>query len=184
MKQHQTSLSLKYLLWKQKVDREHWIEQLASWANCSPDTARVILDRGELGATELISICDTLHLAADELIYAFETSGTDILSENLKYLMARGEQKIVAEVIGVHKTNISKWKAGKQRPEKKNLEKMIQYFGLPEDIDLNNNPLFLSLRPVTPQQRREWILERLNKISAHRLAELFPALESLFERDH
>lgn len=170
-------------MWREKVEREKWIVQLASWANCSLELAQSILERGELEIKEMNNICKNLHISEDELVYAFENSGIDILSENLKYLVLRGRQKDLAEAIGVHNTNISKWKSGKQRPERKNLEKLNHYFSLPESVDLASDPLFLSLHPVTPQQRRKWITERLEKISSRRLAELFPALECLLERD-
>jgi transcriptional regulator with XRE-family HTH domain len=90
-------------------------------------------------------------------------------------------QKAVADSIGVGPVTISRWRSGEQRPHKSNQIALINYFGLPHEIDLEVDALFLYPWPVSDAQRRTWLHQHIDRLDATTLQRLFPALERLLK---
>lgn len=182
----QIAENLRYLLWRNKVERSSWVSQLATWIEGSERRAEELLKQGNLQPTERERIAQTVNRTDEELQFGrlIETDGVDILLQNVQYLLdtlEHGEQTQLAKSIGMSSTSISRWHRSIQRPDKTAQIGLCKYFGLPPDVDLETKPIFLTLSPLTDRQRRIWLRERINKVSATKLQALFPALELLLK---
>lgn len=174
--------NLRFLLWRHGVPRNRWVEQTRSWAGCDLRRAATLLGKGDLHEAEAKAIADATHVSAEEIRFArlVADGGTDILRENLRYLvrnLERGRKKALASELGVHATTISRWCSGKQHPEKATLLALSRHFGLRSDLE--TDPVFLSLSPVSIAARKTWLHDRIDGLDAETLAALFPALERL-----
>ena len=106
----------------------------------------------------------------------------DVLSENVRFMingLERRQKRAFALDIGVHPTTISKWLAGKIRPENPSQTAICRYFGFKAGVDLKVDPLFLSYSPVTITQRKRWLHEKIDGMTSKDLGDLFLALEKL-----
>ena len=61
------------------------------------------------------------------------------------------------------------------------LAQIAQFFGLEAGTDLSVIPVFLAPDPVSVQERRRWLQERVDALSADEIRDLFPALKRLLE---
>lgn len=107
---------------------------------------------------------------------------TVVLRANLRYLLAElphGSKQVLAHELGVHGSTLSRWLQGGQRPSQKNMDAIKAYCQLPAGVDLRKDPLFLSLTPLSQQQQRAWLIQRIEQLDAETLHRLFPALERL-----
>jgi len=50
---------------------------------------------------------------------------------------------------------------------------------LPRETDLRIEPLFLSPSPVGAREQRDWLSDRIDRLEAETLRDLFPALERI-----
>lgn len=108
----------------------------------------------------------------------------DVLSENVRFMingLERRQKRAFALDIGVHPTTISKWLAGKIRPENPSQTAICRYFGFKTGVDLKVDPLFLSYSPVTITQRKRWLHDRVDEMTPATLADLYPALEKMLQ---
>jgi len=108
--------------------------------------------------------------------------GGDALRQNLRRLvgsLGSGGQKRLAQDLGFDPTTVSRWYRGKHRPNPANLDKLRSYFGLPEGTDLRTEPIYASTAPVGEAEQKAWLHERINRLDADALRDLFPALERL-----
>ena len=123
------------------------------------------IDELELGYTNLCS-----------------SSEVNVLALNLKCLFSElgpGGKSSLANLLDVHNTTISKWLAGKQRPEKVKLKNISDYFGLNSVMNLTDVPIFLSMMPITEHEKKAWIINRIENIQRDSLNRLFPAFQKL-----
>ena len=107
--------------------------------------------------------------------------GETILTENLRHLLnslPKGEKSRLAKSIGVRQEQFSRWEK-EVRPERKNLEKMLEFFGLNPRLDLVVEPLFLSLDPVGAHAQKEWLAKRVQSASPSEIGRLFEAFKRL-----
>ncbi|MCP4542406.1 MAG: hypothetical protein GY832_35230 [Chloroflexi bacterium] len=180
---NQTSENLKYLLWHEGVDRKDWPEQLADWADCDQHRAKTLLKGAELLPDEQEQIAERANVTEEDLQFKRLVERVDIFQENLRYLfdsLEHGEGKVLATGTGADKNTVSRWRTEKQRPQKPNQVALCHFFGLPSDTDLEDDPIFLSMSPISDRRRREWLRERIDLLDAAELQDLFPALERLF----
>jgi transcriptional regulator with XRE-family HTH domain len=109
----------------------------------------------------------------------------DILVENIRHLidgLPHGQKKEFAAKLGVDVTTVSRWIGGAQRPTKKKLEEIGKYFGLPPGTDLDSEPIFLWMEPISESQMKSWLMEQIQHIDGKTLREVFPALRRLLKR--
>lgn len=178
-----SSYNLRYLLWKEeKTDRTKWVDRLMNVLNCSRTRAKQLLLNDPPEPEEQKKLAKKFGRLEDDFVTSlFFDDKVDILSENLSYLFESIEQKQLAQDIGVSKDAVSKWKNAKQGTTKKNLVALRQYFRLPSETNLKNDPIFLSWTPIDDRRRREWINKQIEEIDSDDLRDLFPAFEKLLK---
>jgi transcriptional regulator with XRE-family HTH domain len=178
--------NLRFLLWQQKTKREKWVVLLAEHLRCSEDRAWKLLHSGRSTAPELDRAADYFEISQEELMFSrlIERKNLKVFDENLRFLLSelpKGQKGELAKAVGVHATTVSRWAAGINTPERDHLKKILSYFGLKPDTDLEKEPLFLSMDPVSDRSRREWLQRQIEKIDSNELSDLFPALKKLME---
>jgi hypothetical protein len=177
--------NVRFLLWNAHVRREDWARQLASWLLCDESRATRLLSGAQFTPSEQSRIAEVSDLADEDLVHGrlVELAGNlDILKANLQLLLdllPYGRKKVFAQSIGVKPRTVSDWLAGRQRPERDNLRAVGRHFGLPENIDLTTEPLFVTFEPFGESARREWVRRRIGEIDTQTLDALFPALRKL-----
>lgn len=181
-----TSENLRFLLWEKEIDRTRWSQQLAVWVACTPERAEALLHGQTLTSSEQETLANKLGISEEDLQFRslVEERGIDILYENIRFLLdslKHGQQKEMAERIGVSPTTVSRWVSlqSTQRPQPAKREALRNYFGLATWIDLEKTPLFLALLPIGAKQQKEWLYDHIEQLKPDTLAQLFPALERL-----
>lgn len=109
----------------------------------------------------------------------------EILRRNLAFLLddlGYGGKGRIAHELGFDNTSISRWLKGTSKPALTTQRRLVDYFGLPRSTDLESDPLFLSVFPVSDQGKREWLHRQIEGISSSTLKDFFPALQRLLER--
>jgi len=184
--------NIRYLLWSSRSDnRAAWVQQLAAWLG-EKDLEHVT---DLLGGMELSTESEQRKILTlfedhyteqqfqfERLVKLEKTEDDAILQENTRFLidmLGEVKQKEFAARIGVGQVTVSRWRSGEQQPHKSNQSALISYFGLPNEIDLELDALFLYPGPISDVQRRTWLRERIERIDATTLRILFPALERL-----
>jgi transcriptional regulator with XRE-family HTH domain len=174
--------NLRYLLWRKGIPREKWVNRFSNWLNCDTQRSRALLTGTPLTPQELDRLAEDLGCAEEELQFGNPLAEVSVLQENLKYLMEatkRGQKKELADYLGIRPGSLSRWLSGKQQPNRKHLQKIQSFFGLPSHFDLAQDPLFLSLSPLSAVEQREWLHQRIDLLDVETLRQLFPALERL-----
>src|SRR5262245_44856336 len=118
--------NLRYLLWRQGVDRRRWVEHLSHWIRCERRRAADLLRMGDLEPAEAEALSRATGNSEEDVRFTrlAEEARTKVLLENLRYLVGgleRGQKKALAADLGVHATTISRWCSDTQRPEKSKL---------------------------------------------------------------
>jgi transcriptional regulator with XRE-family HTH domain len=175
------SENVRWLLWSSGVQRQQWPQVLAGWVKCDVHRARILLQGSVLEEAELHDISLIAGLTPNDLISArlVQEHEQRILLENLRYLLgsiAHGQKRVLAEQFMVHPSTITRWGTGEQRPTREHLAALCRYFDLPYGTDLVNDPIFLSSLPITDEERRSWLKERIGDIDTTTLRTVFPAM--------
>lgn len=181
--------NLRYLLWSQKgLSHSKWVEQLANWAKCDLTRATELLKKGNPNFDEQKNIADSVGRPEADIQYTrlLDEDRVEVLKENVQYLlnsMEHGEGNRLADFLKVSADTISEWKKWRRKKgiDKKNQEALCRYFGLQRGIDLERDPLFLSLSEVGDQRRKKWLHDRIEALETDTLNELFPALERILK---
>lgn len=177
--------NIRYLLWKEGVERKDWPSKLAEWLGCPLKRAVDLLeDHGTpLSLKEKKALINAAHLSKEDLPgNLLDIHGVDILAENIRHLinsLPHGQKKKFAAHLGVDVTTVSRWIGGAQRPTKKKLEEIGKYFGLPPGINLVSDEVFLWTEPISECQMKVWITERIQQMNGETLREIFPAMRRL-----
>ena len=143
-----------------------------------------LLRDGGLQLEEVERLAEVVHQPAEELMQANLLEGIDVLNRNLEHLFGtvlHGAQKRVAESLGVDTTTVSRWAAGKLAPNQTNLTRIARFFGIPGDIDLKSEPIFLSLDPPSVTEKREWLVKAVQSLGEREVVEYYPALRKLLK---
>jgi len=175
--------NLCFLLWQQGQPRQNWAGRVAEWVGGDAHRAEELLKGSPPTEEEMRSLATALGLPDEDLQFAdlLADSGLNIWQENVLYLLStlqRGENGELAEALGVAPGTLSKWKKREHVPEKTHQAKLRQIFEL-HSVDLDTEPLFLSLTPTDLVGRRRWLCDRIQAIDGKTLQLLFPALERL-----
>jgi transcriptional regulator with XRE-family HTH domain len=180
------TLYIRYLLWKEDADPSRWAIILRKKTTIPETRAKDILGGASLSGDEREAICEGFSIGLETLLHdeTFGMDGFELARENIKFLVGRlphGEGKKMAQALGVSKETISRWKnngvTNKIRPDK-----ILKYLGLDPRININTDPLFLSLNPVGKFAIKKWLMDQLESISSDELSKLFPALKKLLGR--
>lgn len=182
------SHNLKYILSEKGISRGDWTKALSSMLRCGQDRAQALLngDTTDLKNDELkiltkFSGVDSARLLSENLI---DNDKVDVFARNISFLIDRlphGKKKHLAESLGVDQTTISRWGNGTQRPTKKKITAILDYFNLPRTTDLRNDPLFLSTMPIGEDETKKWLKNKIDKLDGEKLKELAPALFMLLK---
>lgn len=183
--------NIRYLLWSVRpTQRDSWGEQLAAWLSTKDrdHCADLITGMAVATATEQQQLLEAFDQQYSEQSFQFDRFVTleavDILLKNIGFLTEMpGERKLkaLARSIDVGPVTLSRWRSGEQRPHKSNQMALISYFGLPHEIDLEVDALFLYPGPLGDAQRRNWLRKQIDRLDPTTLHRLFPALERLFK---
>ena len=184
--------NLRWLAKARDSEPQHWGGVVVNMTRNTVqlDRAMALLDgkseRRTPTGQELEVIASMTGLEVEELatVPLFE-KGTSILRENMIYLidtMPKGQKELAAREIGISPSQFSRWKTMAGAPRKKNLCRLLKFHGLDQDIDLELEPLFLSLEPLSAFSKKAWVASRLNDLPASEVSKLYPAFEKLLKR--
>ncbi len=182
------SSNLRYILWKQGLDRKEWPEKLAGWLGCDLRRAEDLLE-GEadgLRPEEKKGLAHVAGVESEDLQSAdlIARDHVDALVANIGYLVGslpHGGQRKLADELRVDVTTVSRWRTGDQRPARTKLKGICRHFGLPPGTDLESEPVFLSLYPVGNAEMKKWLHERIDHLGPDALRHLFHALRRLLK---
>jgi transcriptional regulator with XRE-family HTH domain len=182
-------LNVRFLLWKKGVARAEWPSKLAALLGWSEVAVESFLsgESGALSDTELKTLArfggvSESDLTTKDLLAA---ANIDLFHENISFLidlLPHGEKKRFAENLGVDATTISRWKNGSQRPTKRKIAAILDYFSVPDEVAIGTTPIFLSSDPVGIEETRSWLHHRADLIEGRVLHQIFPALKRLLSR--
>jgi len=182
------SQNLKYLLLEKGFSRSEWVQVLASSLRCVQKRARALLDgettelnQAELEALTRFSRIDPEKVLSENLM---KIDNVEIFSRNLSFLLdslPHGKKKHLAKKLGVDQTTISRWGNGMQRPTKKKITAILDYFNLPKTTDLEKETLFLSTMPIGEGETKKWLKNKIDELGSETLRELTPALIMLLK---
>lgn len=190
------SQNLRYLLWKKEIPRSRWINQLSEWLSCEICRVKAILQGAPLTEAECEELRQSSDLdpdfADDDLMSSIhyrdwlKEKQVSIIHENIRFLVQQwkesGQKRTnLASKVEVNDSTVSRWLEEKRKPQGKQKEKLHQVFGLPSGINLENDPLFLSLEPVGTLEQRNWLHEHIDSIDNKTLRDFFPALKKLLD---
>jgi transcriptional regulator with XRE-family HTH domain len=186
-----TTANIRFLLWRMQVSRYEWASLLAEVLGGDSTRATELLSgKGlPLTAAEDALVVKALKAGAGKSLLKedlLQSEGTNILSENIRHLIGElpfGEKKEFASAIGVDATTVSRWNNGGYAPTKGKLGDVVDYFGIPSDVDIKTDPIFLSTEPLTETQCREWLKEQIDRIEKKSLREIMPALKRLLSKE-
>jgi len=139
----------------------------------------------QVGDAECSQLARAIGMASEAETLRFADmleADCDVLRENLGYLMnalGHGGKKALAAKLSVDPTTISRWLNGTSQPNEATLRQLAAHFGVPAGLDLRGDPVFLSLEPVALSERRQWLVSRLESLSADELRDLYPALRRM-----
>lgn len=181
--------NIRYLLWQnEEIERDQWVQQLSSWLG-GADLARCQLLLGgdvTIDNKEGTKIIDQFpgQFSEEDLHYhrLLERDTIDLLANNVRFLtdmLNEDTLKSFASKIGVSPVTISRWRGGDQHPHRRNQVAFASYFGLPYEVNLEADAIFLYPGPLSDAQMRNWMHGQINQIHPTTLRKLFPALECL-----
>lgn len=180
------SENLQYLLWSRNIPRSAWRDTLSQWAQVDLQRAKTLLEGATLSGKERKNIAKVVMYQPEILTEQrlIQVNNINILHENLICLLdalAYGQKRLISQYLNVHPSTISRWISSDQAPSREHLRELVRYFGIPEDVDLVRDALFLGLLPFSPVEQRHWLTERIQKLDTERLQKLFTKMVQLLE---
>lgn len=172
------------MLYKVTKDKSKWDSLLAEWISSDIHRARLLIQGEKPTEKEIIEIAERNQLSDENLLWQDVVKEAEMFQENIKFLFDEIElnsKRKLAKGLRVSKDTVTAWMNKGRVPIKDNQGTVLDFFGLPQDTDLNNNALFLSLDPVTELAKRNWLKKRIDTIKKEELIALYPALEKLLE---
>ena len=166
---------------------EQWSRLLAARSGISDRHIFALLNGETPSRSDLDKVASAFGYEAATLgsapLYGHE--GETILRENLRYLLdslPKGGKSRLAAAIGIRQEQLSRW-VKDVTPEAKNLRSTLKFFQLDPDLDLEREPLFLSLDPVGAHAQKAWLLTRLKDLAPSAVGEVFVALKRILRLD-
>ena len=178
------TVNVLYALWRENDESSAWMNRLRTILG-DKKRCEAILEGGTPTEGELHEICIELGLEEDAVQVALLPEPKEIATQNIRYLISLLEmkQKELATALHINESTISRWKGGEQLPGRQHQRTILRFFGLPQEWDLQEVPIFLSLRPLDTYGRKAWLKRRIDEIAPDNLAQLFPALSKLLGSD-
>lgn len=186
----QISLNVRYLLWTGEVPREQWASWVTDRTSLGRQDSAAFLSGAvadaDVRAEVLRALSAALDVAEEDLRFAdMPRDSGRTLHHNLQYLfdaLEHGGKSRIADALSLNPTTVSRWLNGSSVPRNATLRQLVLHFGLPAETDLRETPIFLSTEPVASTERRQWVHERVDALSADELRDLFPALRRILDR--
>lgn len=185
----QFTLNLRYLAKSNfpESSPEGWSRLLATRSGIPDRRVSALLNGDASNQSELDKVAAAFGQEAAALGSAplYGNEEETILRENLRYLLGslpKGVKGQLAESIGIRQEQLSRWEKD-VTPEVKNLRSTLKFFQLDPDLDLKQEPLFLSLDPVGAHAQKAWLLTRLKDLAPSAVGEVFVALKRLLRLD-
>lgn len=183
--------NVRFLLWKRGLAREQWSATLSSRLGWYRDMAENFV-RGDVSDAnvtplQLSQLAKEFGFDGEEGDLRFRdmvSEAGDILGENIRYLfgsLPHGGKKALAKHLGVNQTTITRWLKGEFPPSKGALRALAAYFGLPPNVDLTTDPVFLSPEPVAEIEQRQWVRRRLEELSIEEFRGRYTALRLILK---
>jgi len=186
----QVSTTVRYSLWKRNIAKSQW------WDWLNRELPREAIRNAELLSGNLsddlidrdylYSLAGLFDLEPETLRFGDPFEGKiQILKENLNYLIKGegfGGKGRLAREMEVNPTTVSRWLGGESLPPATTQARLAAHFRLPKGTDLARDPIFLGLSPVSFQEKRAWLENRIASLAPHTLGELFPAFQRLLEK--
>jgi len=169
------------LLRREGVPRDVWPQTVKDWLGCGEQRAVDLLFGKPPSPGELATLAERFGYEQEELRLQDMTLGLHVLQENVAYLLdtlEHGKKKELAAFVGVVPQTVTSWLKGSP-PEGPNRDRLKEYFGLGQDVDLERDPLFLSPYPLIEQDQRRWLRNQIERLDAETLRALFPAFRRL-----
>jgi transcriptional regulator with XRE-family HTH domain len=182
-----TSENIRYLLWRAGYMRSEWLDRTAIELGVDPQRAEDIMRGEQLAPEELVQLSQVFNEPVDRLYNnrLLEIDRVDVLAHNLRHLtdiLPHGYKVQLSSYLGIHPVTLSKWIGGQQKPSKKYLSAIREYFGIPSEFDLANEAIFLSIDPSCGYEQRLWTIEQLVQIKPLKIYWAFPQIQSLLNR--
>jgi len=182
----QFSVNLRYLLWRSESVRDDWVSNVVDWLDCPALRVRNLLTGVIPNQREVDILSERLGVTPEELRFTnlVDELGDNLFLENFRYLVdgvEHGEKNNIAKIVGVHPTSLSRWLSGTHHPDKRFRALLAIYFGLSSETELTSEPLFLSLLPVSENDKKRWLRSAIDDLNLRDLNNLFPALFKLLE---
>jgi hypothetical protein len=179
--------NLAYLLWQEGCERRHFDVELSRRFRWARPRAIQLLYGAQPEAAEVEDVAREWKLAANHLQTRsiIEFSRSKVSALNLAWLLDQlhhGQRHQLAQSLGVHASTLSSWQHSGRVPRRSTQKRLLAYFGLGELEGLTSRPLFLLPFPATVQEKRAWLMDRLEEMAVEQLQVLFPALRLLMER--
>lgn len=178
--------NIKYILWKNGVNNTMWNKQLMIWLGVESHRANELLLGTQLNSNESERLTMKFGFNVEDMRLAdlISQDGVDILKENLHHLisnLSHGQRSDLSQRLGIHQNTITRWSRGSNRPVRAHIDALCAYFGLPEGVDLEIEPIFLTFPPVTIVEQKVWLFERIGALDNSKLQAIFPALKLMLE---
>lgn len=175
--------NLLYLLWENEKNRSEWPGNLRKILGGDiEDMERILQGKVRLSEEQMNRIAEYFSIEKTDLQLGCFLEKTNILKENLSFLLDECEDKRTArEKLNVHTTTVSKWLGGVQVPSFTHVKRIKSVFGIQDETDLKSEPLFLSMEPVSDLGKKKWIKKNIDALTTQELRELYPALRRLLE---
>ena len=179
-----TAENIRYLLWRDGIDRSIWVSQLAAWIRCSRMRAQEILAGALLESDEQNAIISNHpDISVEMLQYERLVAREYILKKNLEFLfenLEHGKMKELAKELEVSPVTISRWKSGTQKTNINKLNTLCHKLALPPNTNLQEDALFLTDMMIG-QQKRDWLKKQIDTLSPEKLDAHFPSLEKILK---
>jgi transcriptional regulator with XRE-family HTH domain len=154
---HRVSINVRFILWTRKVARQRWETWLASQSGIPEDVCKKLV-RGtapdaDLSNSHLRALADSLGLDVETLRHSnLLRDRRHVTAENLRFLfrsLGHGGKKSIAATLRIAPTTVSRWLNGTYEPQPASLRQLVSEFGLPADTNLQEDPIFLSIEPIS-----------------------------------
>jgi transcriptional regulator with XRE-family HTH domain len=182
------SRNVRFLLWREGLPPQAWERELSRLLpDLSRRSVRELLSGRAQNELPLREFASAFGLDDEILVFSdlLAESDCSIPTENVRHLLSTlpyGGKKELAVQLNVDPATISRWAASAAVPSNRHSEGLRDYFGLPATLDLSEDPLFLSIDPLSAYSRRAWLHERVDSIGVAELREVYVALHRLLEQ--
>ncbi len=163
-----------------------WPKRVAAWLRWTEDTRRaeqLLTGTVSPSEAEIAALADALRIDEQDLIFSrlAEANRQDFSRLNLARLLVTsdGQTKAqLAEALGIHQSTFSRWIDG-QKPDRRARRALREHFGLRSELDVLDEPIFLSYWPITHTERVHWVQSQARGLHPSQMRDLFPALAKL-----